>query len=170
MLDDIENYLNNIDTLIVDFIQKSDNNQQDKGVLYIKKPGFFRWEYAAPKSVIIVGREDLVTYYDIELKETSYISIDNILTNLLIGSDISLPNDDIAILTILDSDYEVIVSFYQKSNPQHGILSLSFIKEPMTLKEIRVVNQLEENINIMLHNHRYSEAISKKLFYLPRGD
>ena len=61
-----ENWLNNINSMTADFIQVSSDGGYAEGKLFIKKNHGFRFEYAPPSPLLIVGRGNWVIVQDLE--------------------------------------------------------------------------------------------------------
>ncbi|MCH2038144.1 MAG: outer membrane lipoprotein carrier protein LolA, partial [Rickettsiales bacterium] len=130
ILSEIQGYLNTITTLVADFSQAAPDQEISEGVFYLKRPGNFRWEYTEPTPIIIVGRDDLVTYYDVELEEISYVTLENALAHFLGRRNISIPSEDISLLNLSHFEGEALVSLYQTDKPDEGVLTLHFTLEP----------------------------------------
>ena len=61
-----EGWLNNINSMTADFIQVSSDGGYAEGKLFIKKNHGFRFEYAPPSPLLIVGRGNWVIVQDLE--------------------------------------------------------------------------------------------------------
>ncbi len=72
----VQQYLQGLVTLKADFEQVVSNSsftkeKRSKGVLYIKRPGLFRWEYSEPHQLIVADGET-IWLFDEELKQVSF--------------------------------------------------------------------------------------------------
>jgi len=77
-------FLDNTSTLKADFRQSlytadSDEPQISEGVLMIKRPGRFRWEYTMPEGQLVVCDGDKVWMYDPDLEQVTVRPIDDTL-------------------------------------------------------------------------------------------
>ncbi len=64
--------------------------QKSKGVVYIKKPGKFRWDYKKPFSQLIVSNNKELWIYDAEMQQATVKPVDQALASapaMLLGSD-----------------------------------------------------------------------------------
>ena len=63
----VERYLNGLQTLKADFKQVGPEGEPAEGVIYMRRPGLLRVEYAPPVPVLIVGDGLWIHYHDMEL-------------------------------------------------------------------------------------------------------
>ena len=72
----VERYLDQIETLRAEFSQEivdTDGTvrEQAEGILYLQKPGRFRWDYRAPLEQQLVSDGTNVWLYDVELEQVT---------------------------------------------------------------------------------------------------
>lgn len=169
LLDKIEHYLNGIQTMVTEFTQESPEGELSYGMFYLQRPGKFRWQYEAPTPITIVGRDELITYYDKELEEISYVTLEESLTGFLSRASITIPSDDIALLNITSSEREILVSVYQNDRPEEGILTMSFIHTPeVTLSGLQILGPTGQITRVILANHQYDISLDSKLFFISK--
>lgn len=71
-----------------------DSNQKPKissGVLYMKRPGKFRWEVNKPSKQIIIANKNILWVYDVELEQVTKEKIDTTSSNnpaVLLSGDV----------------------------------------------------------------------------------
>ena len=70
----IEKYLNSYQTLIANF--KQSNGRVSYGKLMIAKPEKIRCEYLDPSKLLLIIKNNQVTFYDYDLDEASYASME----------------------------------------------------------------------------------------------
>lgn len=80
----LRRFLDDATTLKADFRQSlytadSEEPQVSEGVLMIKRPGRFRWEYTMPEGQLVVCDGDRVWMYDEELEQVTVRPIDDTL-------------------------------------------------------------------------------------------
>lgn len=104
----LRRFLDNATTLRADFRQSlytadSEEPQVSEGVLMIKRPGRFRWEYTVPEGQLVVCDGDEVWMYDEELEQVTVRPIDDTLR----GTPAMLLSGQ----ATLDETFEVIGSY-----------------------------------------------------------
>jgi len=72
----VERYLDQVETLKAEFSQEVVDRdgtirEQAEGVLYLQKPGRFRWDYRAPLEQQLVSDGKNVWLYDVELEQVT---------------------------------------------------------------------------------------------------
>lgn len=165
----IEQYLNSISTLVADFVQEAPDQQISEGVFFLKRPGNFRWEYKHPTPIIIVGRDELVTYLDVELEEISYVTLENSLANFLGREEIAIPSEDITLLSISHNDSEALISLYQSAKAEEGVLTLNFsLKPKLQLIGMQLLDPNAQTTHVFFTNHQYGKKLDRKLFFVKK--
>jgi outer membrane lipoprotein-sorting protein len=160
---DIENYLNNLKTLKTNFIQDDLANEKlVEGILYLSRPGKMRLDYTNPFKANLFVSGNVITYYDKELEEISNIPISSTPLRFLLDKKISFKKD-IEVQYIKELDKGVIISLYEIEKPETGHLILVFDK-PLKLKEIKIVNELEQEISMTFFNTETNTPIKNSTF------
>ena len=82
--DDLRRFLDSTTSLQADFRQslyapESDRPQVSEGVLMIKRPGRFRWEYTVPDGQLVVCDGDQVWMFDQDLEQVTVRPVDDTL-------------------------------------------------------------------------------------------
>lgn len=72
----VQRYLDGVETLRADFSQEIVDREgaireQAEGILYLQKPGRFRWDYRAPYEQQLVSDGTQVWLYDVELEQVT---------------------------------------------------------------------------------------------------
>jgi outer membrane lipoprotein carrier protein len=104
----LRRFLDNATTLRADFRQAlytadSEEPQVSEGLLMIKRPGRFRWEYTVPEGQLVVCDGDKVWMYDEELEQVTVRPVDDTLR----GTPAMLLSGQ----TTLDETFEIIGSY-----------------------------------------------------------
>lgn len=167
-LDDAEAYLNNITTLRADFAQIAPDGSYARGELFVKRPGKMRWNYARPNAIEMVANDDSLIYYDPEMDEVSYLSLDETLASIITKPHISFDNDEIKLLHVEDEAGLLRVSIAQRQNLENGRLSFVFRTQPMQLYQLLVENEVGDVTIITLDTLRMGEPLNDKLFRFKR--
>jgi len=93
--DELENFFRNLKTFTANFEQtvvnaKLGGADNAKGVLYIKRPGRFRWDYETPYKQEIVSDGKLLWIYDVDLEQVTTKKFDQAVGStpaVLLSSD-----------------------------------------------------------------------------------
>lgn len=159
--------MNSIDTLVMPFTQMGYDGSFAEGTLYLKRPGKIRWQYDPPTPILIVGRGSSLTYYDYELEQISYVSLDDTLGSFLTRPHINFFEDDITITGVKMQDGLVSITFMQTEKPEEGKLMLTFDDYALNLRAMNVIDTLNQVTRVTFGEPRYSVSLEDKLFYIP---
>lgn len=161
----VENYLNNISTLTAEFLQVAPSGETSTGTFFLSRPGKLRWQYNPPTPILIVANGSLITYYDSELKEASYVSVNDSLAGFLTRKVIRF-DGDVAISNSSKNAGLLRISVIQKGKKEEGQLTLICSEDPAILKKLEVVDASGQLTTITLTNLQYGTKLNKKLFEL----
>lgn len=151
ILNDVEKYLNNIEFLKANFLQDDiTNSQLSEGVFYLSRPGKLRVDYLNPFEASLYVYNGTTTYYDKDLDEISNIRTASTPLQFLLRKKISFNDKDFSISNVKIEDDEIFVSFIQKNKEDEGTLILKFSKTPIVLKSIRLINGLDQEVEMTL--------------------
>lgn len=162
----IESYLNNIEYLSSNFTQKSADGPQLEGIFNLSRPGKMRIEYNDDPKILIIVNGSVLTYKDIELDETSYISTNTTPASFLTRKNISFSAKDIEVTHIEKSQDHIKVSVIKKNRKEAGEFSLIFATNPLKFVKMEVKNDLDQIVTVTLNNLDFSTQLSKDLFII----
>lgn len=163
----IEYYLNNITTLTADFLQIAPSGEVSTGRFFLSRPGKLRWEYNPPVPILILVNGSLITYYDSELKQASYVSATSNLAAFLTKRNIQF-SGDISITDTHKTAGIMRISIIQKEKKEEGELTLVYNSEPVQLKKIEVIDASGQLTTLTLSNIHYKEKLDNALFILQK--
>lgn len=140
LLERIEKLLNNIQTMRAEFRQISISAQGQKsdvqGLFLISRlrgeSVKFRFEYAPPQKIMLVGVGNNVNYYDNEVDQTTPIDLRSTPAAFLAKSEIKF-NEDYAVMDLSQDDKEIRVRIIQKKDPASGSILLRFERPNLQL-------------------------------------
>ena len=164
LLNNIEKYLNNINSIESRFVQLNPDASLSEGVFYLQKPGKFRWEYKDQPIIIIANGNSLI-YKDTELEQVNYIPMEKSIAALLVRKKLSFLDDDLEILDLTTNEYATKLSFVKKG--QNDIKEFTFIfqNEPFKLGKISLINNNDDNITISFFDMKINqEKLPEQLF------
>lgn len=151
IIQNINNYLNNITELEADFLQIFDDGSLDTGRLYIKKPGRLRMEYAPPHNgLVIIGGGRIAIFDKFSDNIPEQFPIKNTPLLLLLRPDIDIAS---FIKTYHEQDNSIIaVLHFPQPKDNSASLNIWFSKETSKIMRWIVVNEQGEKVEIRLFN------------------
>jgi len=110
--------LNSIQTLQAKFEQKNPDGQILQGTFYLQKPGRMRFEYAGPAKFMLLADGKWLIYYDIQMKEATYLDLNKNPLAILLKNYPDLNHiKDIQIKDIVNHEGAIAVEvFYPQEN------------------------------------------------------
>ena len=158
LLNQLENYLNQLDNISSQFIQSSTNGSEETGKILISKPGKLRIEYKKSKELLIVADGKWLHYFDIELNEIQSVIIEKSPAWILLKKNINLKND-FNISKLEKKSGKITLTLVDKNIENIEKVELIFSSNPIKLKKWVVTDSQEIETTIALLN-----IITKKKF------
>ncbi len=159
-----ETYLNNLTTLKANFQQIAPDGSFARGELFLKRPGKMRWNYAPPNAIQMVANDDTLIYYDAEMDEVSYLSLDDTLAAFITQPSIDFDDPELLISRVGDEAGLLRFSVSHQEQPDNGSLMLVFRTEPMQLYQMLVENAGGEVTIITLDHIQQGIPLADALF------
>ncbi|MFT5703928.1 MAG: outer membrane lipoprotein-sorting protein [Rickettsiales bacterium] len=163
-LTQIEKYLNGIKFLKSDFIQRTSNGALSKGKFFLSRPGKMRVEYGDPTPLLIIVNGSVLSYTDVELEETSYLTTNSTPASFLTRKNFSFFAKDVEIVDFEKSEDFTKVGIVKKNKKEAGIFRLIFSNNPLEFVMMEVNNDLGELTEVKFTNAKFGEEINDKLF------
>ena len=158
LLNQLENYLNQLDNISSQFIQSSTSGSEETGKILISKPGKLRIEYKKSKELLIVADGKWLHYFDIELNEIQSVIIEKSPAWILLKKNINLKND-FNISKLEKKSGKITLTLVDKNIENIEKVELIFSSNPIKLKKWVVTDSQEIETTIALLN-----IITKKKF------
>lgn len=118
-------YLNAITSLKSSFVQVGPNGELDQGVIYARKPGRLRFEYAPPSPYLIVSDGTTIAVANSKLRTVDrYPLVENPL-NLILRENVDLARDP-RVTAVERQAGSLRVTASEKSGPLKGQVTLIF--------------------------------------------
>lgn len=160
----VEAYLNGIRTLQSRFIQITANGDTAEGMLFLKRPGKLKLDYAPPAKQMIITTSNFVVYVDKEAKQTSYQDLNSSLAGILVRSDIKL-SGDIRVTNVAHVPGAIRVRLVLTKEPDAGSITLIFADQPLELRQWVVTDPQGQTIEVTLMDAHFGVPIDDKEFY-----
>jgi len=159
----IERYLNEIQTLKAEFVQLGPDGERSEGVIYMRRPGRLRVEYAPPVPVLIVSDGLWIHYHDKELGQINDWFIDDTPLGAL-TTEVVRFGEDLTVTGSAQRDGLVAIALVQGDDPGAGSLTLVFNADPMRLIQWRVTDAQGLVTTVVLRSLETNIRLSPALF------
>lgn len=163
LINKVEQYFNNIETLSAEFTQYSLSRDQKSstGKLYISKPGMLKFDYLAPKRLTIILREGNIMYHNHELDEISYIKQDNYFFKILSEKNLQL-SDKVNTISLNNNNIHMYIE--KKLDDKITKINMIFLHNPLQLKEVHIKNNDMEDYTLQFKNITYNQKFDSRFF------
>ena len=159
----IEAYLNDIRTMRGRFLQVAADGAMANGVFYLRRPRRFRFEYAPPSPVLLVGDGLWLIFHDRELGQVSRVPLTSSPLSLLIDNEVSL-TDHAAHASIVREPGVIRITLNDPEEPEQGELTLVLTDPPLALRQWHVTDAQGLTTRISLFETEANVPLEAKLF------
>ena len=159
----IERYLNEVQTLKADFVQLGPDGDLSEGVIYMRRPGRLRVEYAPPVPVLIVSDGLWIHYHDKELGQINDWFINDTPLGAL-TTEVVRFGEDLVVKGLAQQEGLVAVAVVQGDDPGAGMLTLVFNADPLRLIQWRVTDAQGLVTTVVLRSLETNIRLSPRLF------
>jgi outer membrane lipoprotein-sorting protein len=165
----ISAYLNSITSLQASFVQVGPNGELDQGMVYARKPGRLRFEYAPPSPYLIVSDGVTIAVSNSKLRTVDrYPLVENPL-NIILRENIDLATDP-RISGIDRQAGTLRITATEKSGPLKGAVTLIFAYPATELRQWIITDAQGLQTMIALKNAKTEVAMPPELFILKDVD
>ena len=159
------NSLEEVSTLEGDFSQISPSGAVSTGKLYLRRPGFLRFEYEPPTPLLIVANGGIVYVRDEALETTDSYPVGKTPLKFLLRKKID--RDDAQIIRIDRGIDSVAVTFASDEEETEGELTIIVRGEAMELDRW-IIRDLQGGSTVVnLENVEYGGKLATRLFAVP---
>ncbi len=158
-------YLEQTTTLTGDFTQIAPSGAISTGRLYLRRPGFLRFEYDPPTPLLIVANGGLVYVYDDALETTDSYPLNKTPLKFLLSRKLDF--DETSVVGVERGVNNVAITLASKKDDTEGELTVIVKAPEMTI--IRwIVRDLQNGITVVtLDNVAAGERLANRLFRPP---
>ncbi|MBN8828466.1 MAG: outer membrane lipoprotein carrier protein LolA [Sphingobacteriia bacterium] len=157
-------YLNNIKTMVANFIQISPDGSSSEGTFFLARPGKLRWQYNPPVPILIIVNNNKLIYYDYELNEVTYSNTDEVLGSFLTAEKINFKDQKVTIDKTLKADGIIRMNVLHPEKKQK--MTLLFTESPLQLKKIEFFDDTAQITSVSFHEAKYNVELDRNLFIL----
>ena len=168
LLNQLENYLNQLNNISSQFIQSSTSGSEKTGEILISKPGKLRIEYKKSKELLIIADGTWLHYFDTELNEIQSIIIEKSPAWILLKKNIDLKND-FNISKLEKTSGKITLTLVDKNIENIEKIELIFSSNPIKLKKWVVTDTQEIETPVALLNKIKKKNFKPKTFELIRN-
>ena len=161
----VSTYLNSITSMQASFVQVGPNGELDQGMVYAKKPGRLRFEYAPPSPYLIVSDGTTIAVANTKLRTVDrYPLVENPL-NLILRENIDLTKDS-RIVAVERQAGTLRITAAEKSGPLKGQVTLIFANPATELRQWIITDAQGLQTMIALKNSKTQVTLPPELFVL----
>jgi len=159
----VETYLTNLTTIVSNFTQIAPDGSLTSGKFLLKRPGKMRWQYNPPTPILMISNGSSLIYYDYELEQVSYTSLDSTLISFLAQQPISFTKN-VAITELSKEAGVVRISLAQRDKPTEGQLMLEFSDNPLQLRNMVIRDATNQITSVSLEDAKFGTELKDQLF------
>lgn len=131
----VNQYLNQLTALKGTFVQTNADNTRVRGRFHLKRPGLFRFDYAAPSRLVIVSDGRYVAIQDHDLGTDDRWDLEYTAFRMLLRKDVDLLRDA-RFFAVQESAEAISLTVVEKGADEMARIALVFAKGPaLQLKE-----------------------------------
>ena len=165
LLNQLENYLNQLDNISSQFIQSSTTGSEEIGEILISKPGKLRIEYKKDNKLLIIADGKWLHYFDTDLNEIQSIIIQKSPAWILLKKNINLKND-FNIKKLEKKGGKITLTLVDKNFENIEKIELIFSANPIELKKWIITDNQEIETTVALLNIKKEKKFKTKTFKL----
>lgn len=166
-LDRIEKYLDGIVSLRAKFVQVSSNGEISNGMFWLKKPGFFKFQYAPPSQILIIGDGTFLSYIDNEIEEIRHMFISSTPLGFLANKKVSL-KENMVVSKVENALATLRYTFRKRSEPKGGAITLVFSDKPLKIRKWVVIDAKGIETEVTFNDLETGIDIKNTIFEIPR--
>ncbi len=164
LIEQINNYFNDLQHLQGRFVQTDWQNQRVKGKFYVRRPGRFRFIYSPPSKLVILSDGRYLSIEDYAEENVERYPLDATPFRLLLGESVDILRDA-RVLNIYNSKEVASVTLEDKSGDGSGRIKLYFSKDDrFELKEWIITDAQGLDTRIEVAKLEFGKQADPRLF------
>lgn len=166
-LTELSRYLNALTTARADFTQLNGDGTISTGVIYIRRPGRVRFEYAPPDSSLVMAGGGQVAIFDAKSNEppTQY-PLSRTPLSLILASDVDL-NRAKMVVGHVEEGPTTRVKVQDPEHPEYGSIELVFTAGPTQLRQWIIRDDTGSETTVILGELNQGLTLAPSLFSIP---
>ena len=162
----VEAYFDGLPTLRTGFTQINADGSENRGLIWLWRPGLVRVEYSPPDDVLLVADGTWLIYYDADLDQVSHVPIGSGPFRFLLAEEISL-GGDLEMVGLRRGGGLLRVVLQDPEAPDDGTLTLIFDEFPMQIRQWEVFDAQGYLTIVTLTDPVWGESFDRDWFYFP---
>ncbi len=162
-LDQISTYLNGLETAQADFLQVNADGSTTKGVLYIKRPGRVRFEYATDKTLVMASGGQVAIFDPKSNQPAEQYPLARTPLNLILAPTVDLGRAKMVVGQESDATTTTIVA-QDPDHPEYGTIRLVFTNAPVALKQWIITDDSGAKTAVVLSGLKTGVDLGARLF------
>jgi outer membrane lipoprotein-sorting protein len=163
-LDVLSAYLNGLSSFQSNFVQVNADGSKSKGVLYVKRPGRARFEYAPPNKNLVIVAGGQVVIFDPKSKEPpEQYPLSRTPLNLILAQNIDLAAAK-GVVGHQEVGKATIVRWQDAKHPEYGTIDLVFSDNPIALTKWIITDDIGNQTSVSLGALQGGQSLSSNLF------
>ena len=132
-INQISEYIDNIQTISSDFIQTNSNGESFSGIIKIKKPGLLLLDYNTPSNNKIISNGKEVALINKKNKTITYYNLEQLPIKIFLDNNFSLNN--FKIIKYQEDHKKIEFEINDKKNSNSGSIKFIFQDSPLLIKK-----------------------------------
>jgi outer membrane lipoprotein-sorting protein len=163
-LAELSRYLNSLTTAQAAFTQTNADGSQAKGMLYIKRPGRARFEYAPPdRTLVMAGGGQLAIFDSKSNQPPEQYPLRRTPLNLILAPKVDLAQANMVVGHEEVGDTTRVMA-QDPENPEYGMIELVFSANPTALRQWIITDDLGSQTRVELADLQTGVDLSGFLF------
>ncbi len=163
-LNEVSNYLNQLQTATAGFTQISADGSIQTGTLYIKRPGRIRFEYAPPeKSMMIAGGGQVAVFDARSNTGPERYPLNQTPLNIILERNVNLGRANMVTGHTSDGTTTTITA-QDPAHPEYGSIQMVYTADPVELRQWIVTDNAGEKTTVVLNDLTPGVGISDRQF------
>lgn len=151
-LDQISQYLNQLETAEGGFTQINVDGSMATGKIYIKRPGRIRFEYAPPeRSMVIAGGGQLAVFDPRSNTGPERYPLNQTPLNIFLQRDVNLARESLVTGQSYDGTSTTITA-RDPDRPEAGQIQLVFTADPIALRQWIITDEFGSQTTVVLND------------------
>ncbi|MCB5408657.1 LolA family protein [Pseudogemmobacter faecipullorum] len=166
-LNALSQYLNGLTTVQADFTQINGDGSVSTGVIYIRRPGRVRFQYAAPDRSLVLASGGNVAIFDgkSNMGPEQY-PLRRTPLNLILAANVNLSQARMVIGHKEDGTSTRVVA-QDPEHPEYGTIELVFTAGPTELRQWIITDDLGQKTTVILGEMKKGGKMGDSLFSIP---
>ncbi len=159
----VETYLQNMKTLESRFLQNNPDGTTATGKMYLRRPGYLRFEYDPPVPVLLISNGLWLIHVDHELKSSNYLPLNQTPAYFLVREDMSL-GKGLKVTGVQLTPGAIRVRVIEEDEPEVGSVILTFSERPFELRQWQIVDAIGKSVQLTLVEPKFGAKIDPTVF------